>query len=179
LRQETQYYSHEVEIMKEPYRERPSKPLCQWDEIQWAEPRQREDETTGAILFCWPLASEAQMWAQARCRECNLPAQWVGIGSPFGDSEQYFMAADAWCYWCFPRRHFTEEELRLVSHGEWARNQTVDEILEIIRDAYRQTDNKTVESALCELWDQVSEATESREAKLQKRTEWEQLYNSQ
>lgn len=165
--------------MKELYRKRPPKPLCQWDEIQWAEPRQREDETTGAILFCWPLAHEAQMWAQARCRECNLPAQWVGIGSPFGDSEQYFMGAAAWCFWCFPRQHFTEEELKLVRHAEWARKQTVDEILEIVRDVRLWIDDNTVESALSDLANQISEAMESRESKLQKRAQWEHLYNPQ
>jgi hypothetical protein len=161
--------------MKEPYRERPQQPLCKWDEIQWAEPKQREDETTGAILFCWPLAYEAQMWQQARCRECNLPAQWVGIGSPFGDGEQYFMAADAWCYWCFPREFFTEEELRLVRHAEWARKETVDEIIELIRDVRRWTDDKTVESALSDLVDQIRGATESRETKLQQRAVWDRL----
>jgi hypothetical protein len=141
--------------MKQPYRERPQQPLCQWDEIQWTEPRRREDETTGAILFCWPLAHEAQMWAQARCRECNLPAQWVGIGSPFGDSEQYFMGADAWCYWCLPRNNFADEELPLVRHAEWARKQTLDEIIELIRDVRRLTDDKTVESTLSDLSDQI------------------------
>jgi len=165
--------------MKEAYRERPPKPLCQWGEVQWAEPRQREDETTGAILFCWPLAHEAQMWSQARCRECNLPAQWVGIGSPFGDSDQYFVGSAAWCFWCFPRQHFTEEELKLVRHAEWARKQTVDEILKIIRDVRLWTDDNTVESALSDLADQISDATESRESKLQKRAQWEQIYNPQ
>src|ERR1700692_434630 len=99
--------------MKETYRERPQQPICTWDEIQWEQPMQMEDET-GAIRFCWPLASEAQMWEQARCRECNQPARWVGIGNPFGNGEQYFMESDAWCYWCLPREHFTDEELRLL-----------------------------------------------------------------
>ena len=77
--------------MNETYRERPQQPLCKSDEIQWEEPKQLEDEM-GAIRFCWPLASEAQMWEQARCRECNQPARWVRIGSRFGDGKQYFMA---------------------------------------------------------------------------------------
>jgi hypothetical protein len=161
--------------MKETYRERPQQPICKWDEIQWECPKELQDET-GAIRFCWRLASEAQMWEQATCRECNQPAQWVGIGSPFNDGEQYFIAVDAWCYWCFPRHHFTEEELRLVHHAEWARRQTADEILGFIRDARLQTDNNTVESALSELADRISEATESRETKLQKRAEWERSY---
>jgi|SRR5208283_2457127 len=164
--------------MKETYRERPQQPICKSSEIQWEEPKQVEDEM-GAIRFCWPLASEAQMWEQARCRECNQPARWVGIGSPFGDGEQYFMAADAWCYWCFPREHFTEEELQLVRHVEWARDQTVGEIIEMIRDARLQTDDNTIASALSDLADQITEATESRESKLQKRAQWEQLYNPQ
>ena len=161
--------------MKEQYRERPQQPLCQWDEIQWAEPKQKEDETTGAIRFCWPLACEAQMWEQARCRECNLPAQWVGIGSPFGDGEQHFTAADAWCYWCLPREAFSDEELRLVHHAEWARKRTVDEILELIRDVRRLTDDDTIESALSDLIDDIKFATESQETKLQQRLAWDRL----
>ena len=160
--------------MKETYRERPQQPICTWDEIQWEEPKQLEDET-GAIRFCWPLASEAQMWEQVRCRECNQPAHWVGIGSPFNDSKQYFLATDAWCYWCSPRHHFTEEELRLVHHAEWARTQTANEILELIRDARLQTDDKTVESALSDLADQIRGAAESRETKLQQRAVWDRL----
>jgi len=160
--------------MKETYFERPQRPICKQDEIDWEEPRQLED-TMGAIRFCWPLASEAQMWEQARCRECNQPARWVGIGSPFGDGEQYFMESDAWCYWCLPREHFTDEELRLVRHAERAREQTVAEILEIIRDIRLWTDDKTVESALSDLADQIRGATESRETKLQQRAVWDRL----
>jgi hypothetical protein len=164
--------------MKETYRERPQQPICTWDEIQWEEPKQLEDET-GAIRFCWPLTSEAQVWSQARCRGCNQPARWVGIGSPFGDGGQFFMAADAWCFWCLPRQHFSEEELRLVRHAEWARQQTASEILNLIGDARLQTDDKALESALSDLADQIREATESRDSKLQKRAQWEQLYNPQ
>jgi hypothetical protein len=160
--------------MKETYRERPQQPICKSSEIQWEEPKQLEDEM-GAIRFCWPLASEAQMWEQARCRECNQPARWVGIGSPFGDGEQYFLASDAWCYWCFPRELFMEEELRLVRHAEWARKRTVDEIIELIRDVRLWTDDKTVESALSDLADQIREATKSQETKLQERAMWERL----
>jgi len=161
--------------MNQTYRERPQQPICTWDEIQWAEPRQWQDEIAGSILFCWPLASEAQMWEQARCRECNQPARWVGVGSPFGDGEQYFLASDAWCYWCFPRELFMEEELRLVRHAEWARKRTIDEIIEMIRDARLQTDDNTVESALSDLADQIRGATESRETKLQQRAVWDRL----
>jgi hypothetical protein len=152
--------------MNETYRERPQQPLCKSDEIQWEEPKQLEDER-GAIRFCWPLASEAQMWEQARCRECNQPARWVRIGSRFGDGKQYFMGCDSWCYWCFPREHFTDEELRLVRHADWARTQTINQILEIVRDTRRQTDDKTVESALSDLADQVSERMETRGKELE------------
>ena len=115
------------------------------------------------------------MWEQARCRECNQPARWVGLGSPFGDGEQYFLESAAWCYWCYPRHHFTDEELRLVRHAEWARAQTVGEILEMIRDARLQTDDNMVESALSDLADQIRAATESRETKLQQRAVWDRL----
>jgi len=164
--------------MKETYRERPQQAICKSSEIQWEEPKQLEDEM-GAIRFCWPLASEAQMWEQAKCRECNQPARWVGIGSPCGDGGQFFMAAGAWCFWCLPRQHFSEEELRLVRHAEWARQQTASEILNLICDARLQTDDKALESALSDLADQIREATESRDSKLQKRAQWEQLYNPQ
>jgi hypothetical protein len=162
--------------MKETYRERPQQPICKSSEIQWAEPRQWQDEITGSILFCWPLASEAQMWEQARCCECRRrPAQWVGLGSPFGDGEQYFLESAAWCFWCLPREYFTDEELRLVRHAEWAREQTVGEIIELIREVRRWTDDKTVESALSDLADQIRGATESRETKLQQRAVWDRL----
>jgi hypothetical protein len=160
--------------MKETYRERPQQPICTWDEILWEEPRQLEEEM-GAIRFCWPLASEAQMWEQARCRECNQPARWVGIGSPFGDGEQYFLESDTWCYWCFPRQHFTEEELRIVRHDERVRKQTVDEIIDLIRHVRLLTDDTTVESALSDLADQIRGATESRETKLQQRAVWDRF----
>ncbi len=162
-----------TELEADAYRERPPRPICKFDEIQWAEPKQLQDETTVGIKFCWPLAFEAQMWEQARCRECNQLARWIGIASPFGDGERYFMAADAWCYWCFPRENFTAEELQLARHAEWARKQTVDEILGIIRHASSLTDNKTVEWTLSDLADQVREATKSQETKLGERAAWE------
>ena len=70
-------------------------------------------------------------------------------------------------YWCFPREHFTDEELRLVRHADWARTQTINQILEIVRDTRRQTDDKTVESALSDLADQVSERMETRGKELE------------
>jgi len=158
--------------MKEIYFERPQQPICKQDEIQWQEPRQLEDEM-GAIRFCWPLASEAQMWEQGRCRECNQPARWVGIGSPFNDGEQYFLESAAWCFWCLLREHSTDEEVRLVRNAEWARKQKVDEINELFRDVRRWTDDKTVDSALSDLADQIRAAMESRETKLQQRAVWD------
>ena len=160
--------------MKETYRERPQQPICKSEEIQWGEPKQLEDEM-GAIRFCWPLASEAQMWEQARCRECNQPAHWVGVGSPFGDGEQYFMGCDSWCYWCLPRQNFTAEELRFVRHAEWARRQSVNEVLEIIRDANLFTDDKTVDSALSDLAEKIRGAMKSRGTELQQRAVWDRL----
>ena len=85
------------------------------------------------------------------------------------------MESDAWCYWCLPREHFTDEELRLVRHAEWARKQTVDEIIEMIDDAHTHTHDNTVESALSDLADRIREATKSQETKLQERAVWEQL----
>jgi len=85
------------------------------------------------------------------------------------------LASDAWCYWCLPRKHFTDTELRLVRHAEWAREQTVSEIIEMIRDARLQTDDNTVESVLSDLADQIRGATESRETKLQQRAVWDRL----
>jgi hypothetical protein len=164
--------------MKETYFERPQQPICKSSEIQWAEPEQWQDETTGAILFCWPGTSEAQMWEQARCRECNQPARWVGIGSPFGDGEQFYLASQAWCYWCLPREHFTDTELQLVRHAEWARQKTVGEILETIRDVRLQTDNNTVESALSDLADQISERMFAGEKRMETDSSKQQVIKS-
>jgi hypothetical protein len=105
-----------------------------------ASPSQQNKEWrdgTGKLWTCWPLANEAWMSWEVRCRDCPRPAHWVGIASPFGDGVQYFFAADAYCYWCFPRTNFSEEELKIVSREDWARQDTSREILDIIRYGYK------------------------------------------
>lgn len=160
--------------MNQTHRERPQQPLCKFDEIQWeGEKLFQQDMVHWA---CWPVENEPLMWQIARCHVCRrAPAHWVGVGDPFNDGGQYFCENTAFCYWCFPREHFTGEELRLVRHAEWARKQTVDEIIEMIRDANLFTDDNTVESPLSQLADQISAATESRETKLQQRAVWDRL----
>ncbi len=131
--------------MKHAYRERPVQPICTPNKIEWAEPKQWNDGT-GAIWFCWRQTSEAQMWEQVKCNKCRRRARWVGLASPFGDGEQYFSESDAWCYWCFPRHHLTEEQQRLTRHAEWARQETLDECLEIIHRA--EGESEAVDSIL-------------------------------
>jgi hypothetical protein len=147
--------------MKEIYFERPQQPICKQDEIQWQEPRQLEDEM-GAIRFCWPLASEAQMWEQARCRECNQPAHWVAIGSPFNDGEQYFMGCDSWCYWCFPRAILRRRNCGLYATQNGLVSRPQMKSSNSIRDANLFTDDNTVESALSNVADEISERMETR-----------------
>lgn len=161
--------------MNQTYRERPQQPLCKFDEIQWEGTKLFQQ---GMVLWaCWPVENEPLMWQQARCHVCRrAPAHWVGVGDPFNDGGQYFCENAAFCYWCFPREHFTEEELRLVRHAEWARKQTADEIIELARDANLFTDDKTVESALSDLIDEIREATKSQETRLQERAAWDRLY---
>ena len=161
--------------MKETYRERPQQPLCKFDEIQWEGAKLFQQDMV--LWACWPVENEPLMWQQARCHVCRRArAHWVGVGDPFNDGEQYFLESAAWCYWCLPREHFTDEELRLVRHAEWAREQTVDEIIEMIGDAHIQTHDNTVESALSDLADQIRGATDGRETKLQKHAEWHRAY---
>jgi hypothetical protein len=160
--------------MNQTYRERPQQPFCKFDEIQWEGAKLFQQDMV--LWACWPVENEPLMWQQARCHVCrHAPAHWVGVGDPFNDGGQYFLESDAWCFWCFPRHHFTEEELGLVRHAEWARRQTVDEILEMIRDVRVWTDDNTVDAALSDLADQIREATKSQETKLQERAVWEQL----
>ena len=161
--------------MNKQYRERPRQPLCKFDEIQREGTKLFQQ---GMVLWaCWPVENEPLMWQIARCHVCRrAPAHWVGVGDPFNDGGQYFCENAAFCYWCFPREHFTEEELPLVRHAEWARKQTVDEIIEMIGDAHIQTHDNTVESALSDLADQIRGATDGRETKLQKHAEWHRAY---
>ena len=130
--------------MKGNYRERPNQPIVGWGAFQWQEPKIMQDEW-GSTQRCWPLAWEAQMWEEVHCSSpCGRPVQWVGVGSPFGDGQEYFVESDAWCYWCFPRKNFTEEELRFVRLAEWARQQTKDEVVEFIRTYAKWSDAESV-----------------------------------
>ena len=81
------------------------------------------------------------MWEQVMCHVCGRPARWVRLASPFGDGQQYFAEFDAWCYWCFPRHNLTGEEQRLARHADWARQQTTEECLQLIKRFYCETDD--------------------------------------
>ena len=107
--------------MKHAYHERPEQPICAPDKIARTEPRLWKGGP-GLYPFCWRQTSEAQMWEEVRCHKCGKRAHWVGLASPFGDGQQYFSGGDAWCYWCFPRHHLTQEQQRLARHAEWARH---------------------------------------------------------
>ena len=93
-------------------------------------------DETGKLWTCWPLANKAHMSFDVHCRNCHRHAHWVEIGSPFGDGQQYFLAAGAYCYWCFPRSNFSEEEQKILSREDWAREQTIREILEMLLKGY-------------------------------------------
>jgi len=155
--------------MPNTYRERPKQPICKAEDIKWEAPKYWDNGR--GVFSCWPLANEAQMWDEVRCHECDRPAQWVGTGSPFNDGAEYYMATDAFCRWCFPRENLTEEELRLVRRDEWVRKQTVDEVVEKIREASRGQENKEVGSALWDLARTISADMETREERLRA---WEQ-----
>lgn len=113
-------------------------------------------DETGKLWTCWPLANEAYMSFDVRCRNCQRGAHWVEIGSPFGDGEQYFLAAGAYCYWCFPRSNFSEEELKIVSREDWAREQTSREIIDLV---LKESEDKRVPKLLCDLALEISSAT--------------------
>jgi hypothetical protein len=145
------------------------------NEVEWQKPKQLMDED-GQIWCCLPVGCESQMFDIVHCRGgCGQPPYWIGVGSPFNDGQQYLLSSEAWCYWCLPREHFSEEELRVVRREEWARKQTVDEIVEIIRRGSFGLDNKEVEEAMWDLASTIQDATESREEKLRLRAEWGQL----
>jgi hypothetical protein len=75
---------------------------------------QLEDEA-GSIWNYLPLGCEAQMFAIVTCRGgCGRSPHFIGVGSPLNDGKQYLLESEAWCFWCFPREHFTEEELPLI-----------------------------------------------------------------
>ncbi len=144
--------------MKDTYHERPQQPLCKFEEIQREGTKLFQQ---GMVLWaCWPVENEPLMWQIAQCHVCRrAPAHWVGVGDPFNDGGQYFLESDAWCFWCFPRHHFTKEELRLVRHAEWAREETTVEIIELVRDASNGFDDRKVREILSNLADDIREAT--------------------
>lgn len=117
--------------MNKLYKKRPAEPLCKVGEIQFLDTPLFAD---GYVVWdSWPLSAEAQMWLQARCHRCGNPAHWVGTGTPFDDGQQHYVASDAWCYWCFPSELLTEEDLRVRRHAEWARQETVNQIVDLLR----------------------------------------------
>lgn len=102
-------------------------------EVEWQSVIQVEDEA-GNIWNYLPLGCEPQMFAIVLCRGgCGRSPQWIGIGSPFGDGKQYLLEYEAWCFWCLPREHFTEEELPLIQQADWARKETKAEIVDFVR----------------------------------------------
>ena len=123
------------------YRERPTEPM-RWDD-DGQQPKPLKDEE-GLTWLCLPLDCEAQMWEVFSCRRCGRESHWVGIGSPFGDGQQCFLQSQAWCYWCFPRENFSEEELLTVHLAEWARQQTKDEIVDFVRFGAKWSFEETV-----------------------------------
>jgi len=166
--------------MREKYRERPKQPLCEQSEVKrdTAKKRMRNKQKK----FSWPLSDESQMWKQVRCCVCDRPAQWVGVSQSIwadmlGDNETYFWAEDAWCYFCFPRENFTEEELRLVRHAEWARKQAVNDIVEIIRDIQLEYDEPLVESVLSKSRDRIIAEFKSPEERMQEWKQWMQSFS--
>ena len=72
------------------------------DEVAWQDTKHLTDEE-GRLWVCLPLGCEHQMFTIVNCHECGRPTQWIGVGSPFGDGQQYLLQYEAWCYWCFPR----------------------------------------------------------------------------
>jgi len=135
-------------------------------EVEWHAVKPLTDEE-GRIWVCLPVGCEHQMFSIVNCRGgCGRPAHWIGIGSPFGDGQEYLLESEAWCFWCLPRHLFDEEELRLARQAEWARKQTVDEVAEMIRDASFGLDNKEVQSVLLDLARTVRALAVTREEQL-------------
>ena len=131
-------------------------------ELHLEKPKEWRDET-GKVWSCWPLANEIQMSEEVRCRECPRPAHWVGVGTPFGDGEEYYLASDSYCYWCRPRATFSDEELRIVRREDWARKQTIQEIIDIILKDYEGELWKNLPKRLQKLVSDIRSATETRE----------------
>jgi len=159
--------------MNEIYRQRPKQRICRFEDIYWMSPKYQKDENTGLQRPCWPLANEAQMWEQARCCQCGTPAQFVGIGTPFGDRVQYFLESEAFCLWCFPRENFTEDELALVRHAEWGREETLYEMLELLSNARFSTDDQTADKVYAELIRDIRCSMRSRPEPFQPVPAWQ------
>jgi len=142
------------------------------NEVEWQGVKHLTDER-GLMWVCLPVGCEHQMFTIVNCHECGRPAQWIGVGSPFGDGQEYLLESEAWCYWCLPRENFTEEELRLVRREEWARKQTVDEIAEIVRDASVGLDNEEVQSVLRDMAGTIRAIAVTREEQTAAWAQWE------
>ena len=156
--------------MREKYRERAKQP-CEESEIKRETTRKQVHDKRRK--YHWPLSEEFQMWQEVRCFGCDRPAHWVGMGHLLmsNDDGPYFLARDAWCYFCFPQENFTQEELPMVRHAEWARKETVNYIVEIISDQQRKYDDPLVESVMSDLRDRIIAALKSPE---ERALEWEQ-----
>jgi len=158
--------------MKGNFVERPEN-MCP-NNVPWQEPKELPDESGGLNWRCLPLGCEVQMFSIVGCRGgCHRSPLWIGIGSPFGDGQQYLLESEAWCYWCLPRHHFNEDELRLVHQAEWARKQTVDEVAEIVRNA-RSWDDDKLDEVLLDLAGTIRALGVTREEQLAVWAQWEQ-----
>jgi|SRR5208283_1872173 len=141
------------------------------NEVEWRDVKHLTDET-GRMWASLPVGCEHQMFAIVNCHECGRPAKWIGIGIPFRDGQQYLLQSEAWCYWCFPRQHFNEEELRLARHAEVVRKQTVDEVAEIVRNA-RSWDDDKLDEFLLDLARTIRNFAVTREEQLATWAQWE------
>jgi hypothetical protein len=114
----------------------------------------------------WPTAAADQMWREVTCNQfnCFRPAAFVGLADVLGDGTLYFDSASAWCYWCMHREAMTPESERMARHAEWARRQTVEDCIALIRNTRDQAgETDTVDAALTRLMSDLRSSTESRE----------------
>ena len=142
------------------------------NDVEWQDTKHLTDER-GLIWVCLPVGCEHQMFEIVNCHECGRPAQWIGVGTPFGDGQQYLLESEAWCYWCLPREHFNYEELRLAHQAEWARKHTVDEIAEIVLNA-RSGDKDDIDELLLDLAKTIRAVAVTREEQALAWSQWEQ-----
>jgi hypothetical protein len=114
----------------------------------------------------WPPAASDQMWSEATCNQvgCDHPAAFVGLADVTGNRTLCYDSAAAWCYWCMPREVMTPEARSMAMHAEWARRQTVEDCITVIRRVRDEAgDNDTVDAVLTRLIADLRSATESRE----------------